>query len=71
MEALCAPGRPRELLQRLAQHQTHALEDIRLFLTLVRLHQALAPAPALQGEARALIVAAAARMPYIALEEIL
>jgi hypothetical protein len=71
VEALCAPGRPRELLQRLVQHPTHALEDVRLFLTLVRLHQAFAPAPALREEARALLESAAARMPYIALEEIL
>ena len=71
VEALCAPGRPRELLQRLTQHPTHALEDVRLFLTLVRLHQAFAPAPALREEVRGLIEAAAAGMPYIALEEIL
>jgi hypothetical protein len=37
----------------------------------VRLHQAFAPAPALREEVRGLIEAAAARMPYIALEEVL
>ena len=71
VEALCAPGKPRELVQRLVEHETHALQDVRLFLTLVRLHEAFQPAPALRAEVKALLVAAAAGMPYIALEEIL
>ena len=65
LQALCAPGRPRELISRILQHPTHCTEDIRLFLTAINLLEALGPAPALRDELKLAMVKACDRMGYV------
>jgi len=65
LQALCAPGRPRELICRILQHPTHCTEDIRLFLTAMNLLEALAPAPALRDELKLAMAKACGRMGYV------
>ena len=69
LAALTAPGRPSELVQRLLAHPQLAPEDVRVWLTMLELLPALAPAPALAGKLRAAARAAAERMPYISVAE--
>jgi hypothetical protein len=69
LAALTAPGRPRELVERLLRHPTLAPEDVRVFLACVDIIPALARAPALQAEVRSAARAAAVRMQYVAVDE--
>jgi hypothetical protein len=64
-EALCAPGRPRELVARLAAHPVLAPEDARVWCAMADLLPMLAPAPALAAQLRGCMEAAAARMPWV------
>ena len=70
IQNLCAPGRPRELVDRLIKHPTHCLEDMRLFLTALRLLEVLTPAPSLAKELKEEILKAVARMPFLDLTEL-
>ena len=64
-EALCAPGRPRDLVARLAEHPLLRPEDARVWCAMADLLPMLAPAPALAAELRGCMQAAAARMPWV------
>jgi hypothetical protein len=64
-EALCAPGRPRELVARLAVHPALRPEDARVWCAMADLLPMLTPAPALAAELRDCMAAAAARMPWV------
>ena len=69
MDELCAPGRPREIVDRLKHHAVLRPEDVRLWLTSVDLYSRLTPQPALQKELADFIRAAAANMPYVSLSD--
>jgi hypothetical protein len=64
-EALCAPGRPRELVERLTAHAALRPEDARVWCAMADLLPLLAPAPALAATLRDCMAAAAARMPWV------